>query len=91
MGYYLDLSHLDFIVIKGRSTQQEAFEQDPSLKARWHPEFGDKQSEIVWIGIDLEKDEIIESLDACLLTDEEMHLDWTTFVDPLPKFVVKQL
>ena len=70
--------------------QQDAFAQDPSLKARWHPEFGDKQSEIVWIGIDLEKDEIIESLDACLLTDEEMQGDWAGFVDPLPKFVVKQ-
>jgi hypothetical protein len=41
-------------------------------------------TEIVFIGMDINRQEIEASLDACLLTDEEMSQDWTMFVDPFP-------
>ncbi|WP_429825287.1 hypothetical protein [Brevibacillus laterosporus] len=41
-------------------------------------------NEIVCIGIKLEKGDIIRSLDACLLTNEELIADWNTLRDPLP-------
>lgn len=68
--------------------QHEVFAQDPTLKTRWDEQFGDRQTEIVFIGIDMEQDAITQTLDACLLTEEEMMADWTQFVDPLPQFVV---
>ncbi|RUS47052.1 GTP-binding protein [Cohnella sp. AR92] len=58
--------------------------QDPELEANWSPEFGDRINKVVFIGIDMQKESIIASLDDCLLTDMEMNLDWRRFEDPLP-------
>lgn len=64
--------------------------EDPTLKARWHHEFGDRQTELVFIGIEMNKEQIIQDLDNCLLTDDEMKQDWSTFNDPLPQFTVSE-
>ncbi|MEC1179741.1 GTP-binding protein [Metasolibacillus meyeri] len=72
-----------------KDMQEVAFTQDPDLKLRWHEQFGDKQNEIVFIGIELDVSEITQQLDNCLLTEEEMRQDWRQFVDPLPAFVAK--
>ena len=71
--------------------QQQMLAEDPTLKARWHEEVGDRQTEIVFIGIDMDKDAINAQLDACLLTKEEWQSDWSTFHDPLPPFIVKEM
>lgn len=63
--------------------------EDPSLKERWDA-FGDRQTEIVFIGIEMDQQQITTNLDSCLLTDEEMKMDWTTFNDPLPQFTVAE-
>lgn len=58
----------------------------PSLKKMWHDEFGDRINEIVFIGSSLDSVEITRELNKCLLTDEEMKMNWNNFPDPLPKF-----
>ncbi|UFJ40981.1 GTP-binding protein [Brevibacillus humidisoli] len=58
--------------------------QYPDLTENWDPQFGDRVNEIVLIGIELDRAELIRSLDACLLKEEEMRADWSTFPDPLP-------
>lgn len=58
--------------------------EDPDWKKSWHPEYGDRINEIVLIGIDMDKEEITRSLDACLLTEEELASDWNQLPDPLP-------
>ncbi|WP_407944074.1 GTP-binding protein [Macrococcoides canis] len=64
-------------------------QEDPSLKERWD-EFGDRMTEIVFIGIEMNQDQITKDLDACLLTEDEMKLDWSAFNDPLPQFTVAE-
>lgn len=67
--------------------REKTLRDEPELKEKWHPEFGDRMTELVLIGIDMNHEVIQTSLDQCLLTDEEMTLDWTAFSDPLPQYV----
>ncbi|EGL17865.1 MULTISPECIES: GTP-binding protein [unclassified Paenibacillus] len=54
---------------------------------RWDPVYGDRINKVVFIGLDLDQGEIVRSLDACLLTEEEMRSDWSRFADELPNLV----
>ncbi|QCT01746.1 cobalamin synthesis protein P47K [Paenibacillus algicola] len=52
----------------------------------WDDEWGDRVTKLVFIGIELDKEAIIDSLDAALLTQEEMEGNWRELADPLPAF-----
>lgn len=55
----------------------------------WNSEVGDCRQELVFIGIEMDEVEIYDSLQGCLLTDEELALGpaaWATMVDPFPKW-----
>ena len=62
--------------------------EEPELKAKWDDEYGDRMTELVIIGVDMDLKEIETQLNSCLLTDEEMNMDWTKLSDPLPAFTV---
>ena len=50
----------------------------------WHPKFGDRLQEIVLIGRNMNKAKLIENLDSCLLTPEELAKGsdyWKSFGD----------
>lgn len=68
--------------------REQTLKEEPELRAKWNEQFGDRINELVFIGIDMNEDEIIKTLDRCLLTTEEMNQDWAAFKDPLPKFMV---
>ncbi|GGB00404.1 GTP-binding protein [Macrococcus hajekii] len=68
----------------------EEMKEDPALNSRWDETYGDRQTELVFIGIDMDKELITQSLDAALLTDEEMKMDWSTMADPLPAYIVAE-
>lgn len=61
--------------------------EEPEWACTWDPDWGDRINEVVFIGIDLNQEEFIASLDSCLLTEKEMNMDWTSFPDPLPTTV----
>ncbi len=51
----------------------------------WQPPYFDCRQELVFIGIDMDKEKITTDLDACLLSDDEWKLGvtgWRTFNDP---------
>jgi G3E family GTPase len=73
-----------------KAQQKLVFADDPELLARWDGKHGDRQTELVFIGLEMDREEIEEDLDDCLLTDEEMAMDWSGFVDPLPQFVAAE-
>ncbi|KIR61658.1 GTP-binding protein [Micromonospora haikouensis] len=65
--------------------------QDPDeraeLESRWHPVFGDRQQELVLIGVHLDGDGLRAALAACLLTDTEIAAGedvWRALPDPFP-------
>ena len=55
----------------------------------WDEEYGTKMTELVLIGIGLDRQAITGSLDSCLLTEEELTQDWASFPDPLPDFQIE--
>ncbi|MFG6149392.1 GTP-binding protein [Halobacillus sp. B23F22_1] len=68
------------------SEQHEILTEDPELRTRWDDTYGDRLTELVFIGIEMDQKEIVETLDQCLLSEGEMEEDWETFADPLPEF-----
>jgi len=68
------------------------FESDDDrdeLLARWDPLLGDREIELVFIGIEMDEAEIRARLDACVLTPEEFErgIDaWLIFDDQLPEW-----
>ena len=63
------------------------------IKGIWEEPFGDRRQELVFIGTDYNKEDIIKSLDSALLNDDEMKLsvnDWKKFEDPFPKWEAEE-
>jgi G3E family GTPase len=64
------------------------FERDAYRRNRknldWDEEWGDRRTELVFIGREMDDDALIAALEDCVLTDEEMAADWDGFDDALP-------
>ncbi len=57
------------------------------LEATWDPYYGDRQQELVFIGVEMDTAAISRALDACLLTDLELSAGepaWRALPDPFP-------
>ena len=66
--------------------RQERREAIPGLDDAWDDEWGDRGTQLVVIGTEMDQDEIRGRLDDCLLTDREMDADWSAFHDRFPTF-----
>ena len=67
----------------------ESDEDRVDLAARWDPLVGDRQTELVFIGIDMDESAIRERLDRCVLTGAELEEGpdrWVHYDDPLPEW-----
>ncbi|MGG3654706.1 GTP-binding protein [Bacillus pseudomycoides] len=68
--------------------QQQILREEPEVLKNWDDQYGDRITELVFIGVEMNQYEIERSLDTCLLTGEEMNQEWDDFVDPIPPFTV---
>ncbi len=60
----------------------------------WEPEYGDRRQEIVFIGVDMDQKAIEASLNAALLTAEEMSegpAAWAKLNDPFAAMFTEQI
>ncbi|WP_165797783.1 GTP-binding protein [Heyndrickxia sporothermodurans] len=60
------------------------------MRREWDPVYGDRKTELVLIGIDMDKVGITKALDRCLLTTEEQMGNWSELVDPFEWLVTEQ-
>ncbi|RRN71212.1 GTP-binding protein [Peribacillus simplex] len=69
-----------------KDEQQQILQDEPELLERWDDIYGDRMTELVLIGIQMNQQEIEKELDQCLLTEIELQQDWSQYEDPLPAF-----
>ena len=68
----------------------EHLEHRASIESKCEPPYGDRRQEIVFIGQELDEEQAIRALDACLLNENELVTgpdSWKQFPDPFPQWV----
>jgi len=72
---------------------REAWTSDPETLERvrrlWHPRFGDRRQELVFIGPSLNLEALRGRLESCLLREDELargERAWRTLPDPFPRW-----
>lgn len=82
-GTAVDIHPVTFWVASMPKAEREAILQErPDVRADWDPEYGDRHTQLVMIGIDLDEAAITAQLDACLLNSQEIDADWSQFSEP---------
>ncbi|UQZ36998.1 cobalamin biosynthesis protein CobW [Paenibacillus sp. PK3_47] len=68
--------------------EKQAFgiHEDTLKSPDWDAKWGDRVTKLVFIGVDMDQNGIVTSLDQTLLTEAEMKQDWNKLNDPLPAF-----
>jgi G3E family GTPase len=66
------------------SQRKEILAANPDVKAAWDKEYGDRHTKMVFIGTDLDQEEITEELNHCLMSQSEMQEDWSELRNPFP-------
>ncbi|WP_044338486.1 GTP-binding protein [Rossellomorea aquimaris] len=79
----------EWVAAYPENERMEILAEEVELAEKWDPVHGDRMNEIVFIGLGMNREEIEQSLDSCLLTEKEMTEDWTEFKDPIPAFTVE--
>lgn len=74
----------DWLVDLPAAEREEVLDAYPEVRDAWDPMWGDRKNEIVFIGVELDEEMITAELNACLLGDDEMKMDWSGFDDPFP-------
>ncbi|MCD9024570.1 GTP-binding protein [Cohnella silvisoli] len=71
--------------------RDEILREDEKVASYWDSVYGDRINKIVFIGLSLNRQELTDELDDCLLTDDEMDMDWNEFHDGFPNQTNVQL
>jgi len=66
--------------------QQATLQGNPELKETWDSKHGDRMTEVAFVSDQPLTQEWVQALNACVLTDFEMRLDWSRFENPFPTF-----
>ncbi len=66
--------------------REELLKSNPELEETWDEKWGDRGTQLVVIGTEMDHDAIERRLEGCLLTNGEMDADWNEFEDRFPTF-----
>lgn len=69
--------------------REAVLQEDADQIKHWDDTYGDRMNKVVFIGMEMDRVSIVTSLDACLLTDDELQGDWNRFKDELPNAIME--
>lgn len=85
------IAHYGFAGMFWKAVPRDRWPEDEeylsSIQENWREPFGDMRQELVFIGQGLEREQFVQSLDDCLLHDDELlagREHWQTLPDPFP-------
>ncbi|MFT8318243.1 MAG: GTP-binding protein [Sporolactobacillus sp.] len=62
--------------------QIQILNKHPEAYEMWDSKYGDRHTKLVFIGMDMDENEIRDDLDRCLLTDQELSGEWNSLEAP---------
>lgn len=82
-GSSCNISPVSYWVAAMSPNQKESILRErPDVAESWDIEYGDRNTQFVIIGTDLDQKQLEAELDACLLNGEEIESDWSQLNDP---------
>ena len=84
-GNHVDISPLTYwLATLPKAERMQVLSEDPEIKERWHPVYGDRLTEIVFIGIDMHQSGIEAALDLCLVDEAALQSGLYSKTSPYP-------
>ena len=71
-----------WVASMSKEKREEILAQRRDVAESWDIEYGDRKTQFVIIGTDLDQEKIEKELDECLLNSSEMNSDWHQLEDP---------
>ena len=74
-----------------KAQQQRYFAARPGIKENWDEQWGDRGSELVFIGREFDQESLVADLEDCVLSDAEMDENWNSYPDPFGRDEQREL
>lgn len=71
-----------WVASMSKEKREEILAQRRDVAESWDTEYGDRNTQFVIIGTDLDQEKIEKELDECLVNSSEMNSDWHQLEDP---------
>lgn len=71
-----------WVASMSKEKREEILAQRRDVAESWDIEYGDRNTQFVIIGTDLDQEKIEKELDACVVNSSEMNSDWHQLEDP---------
>lgn len=71
-----------WVAAMSKEQREQILNQRPDVAQSWDIEYGDRNTQFVIIGTELEQEKIVKELDQCLVNGDEVDSDWNQLEDP---------
>lgn len=71
-----------WVAAMSKEQREQILNQRPDVAQSWDIEYGDRNTQFVIIGTELDQEKIVKELDRCLVNGDEVDSDWNQLEDP---------
>ncbi|KJE90323.1 cobalamin synthesis protein P47K [Capsaspora owczarzaki ATCC 30864] len=90
LGSFIRGAH--WFAVQDKKNWPKGTKEKQAILKSWHPKFGDRRQEMVFIG-QMDKETVLAALEACLLTNEELAQGpevWRTYENPMMSLLTRE-